>query len=172
MARSVFTYGSLMFERVWRQVVSGRYDRRPAILHGFRRQRVRSAAYPCLRPGEGHSVAGILYLDVTAADLATLDAFEGEDYRRIPVHVTLPALEPADPRPGLLQAADTYLFVAEAKVEPGDWDAERFGRDQLEAFLREHAPGSGQASSPTRSRQRTMSTGSITSKPSRPGRAT
>jgi gamma-glutamylcyclotransferase (GGCT)/AIG2-like uncharacterized protein YtfP len=139
VARSVFTYGSLMFEQVWRQVVAGRYDRLPATLQGFRRQRVRGASYPSLRRCEGHAVGGILYLDVTHADLAALDAFEGEDYRRIPVQVT------ADPTAGTPQAArllaaDAYLFVADAKVEPGEWDAGRFEREQIAAFLREHAP--------------------------------
>ncbi len=37
-------------------------------------------------------------------------------------------------------AADTYLFIADSKVAPGDWDADRFEREQLHAFLREHAP--------------------------------
>ncbi len=99
MARSVFTYGSLMFERVWRQVVAGRYDRTPAILHGFRRQRVRRASYPSLQRCEGHAVAGILHLDVADADLAALDAFEGADYRRIPVEVALQSPAGEAPHP-------------------------------------------------------------------------
>ncbi len=169
MTRSIFTYGSLMFERVWRHVVAGRYDRLPATLQGFRRQRVRGASYPSLQRCDGHVVAGIVYLDVAPADLAALDAFEGEDYRRITVQVALPPpAESASPLATTLDA-DTYLFVADARVEPGDWDAARFEREQLEAFLRDHPP---QASSPTRSRQRAMSTGPSTSKPSRPGRAT
>lgn len=169
MTRSIFTYGSLMFERVWHHVVAGHYARLPATLQGFRRQRVRGASYPSLQRCEGHAIAGILYLGVAPADVAALDAFEGEDYRRITVQVALPPpAGSASPRTTLLEA-DTYLFVADAKVEPGDWDAARFEREQLEAFLRDHSP---QASSPTRSRQRTMSTGPRTSKPSRPGRAT
>lgn len=169
MRRSIFTYGSLMFERVWRHVVAGRYDRLPATLQGFRRQRVRGASYPSLQRCDGHAVAGILYLDVAPADLAALDAFEGEDYRRIPVQVAL-QVSPGSASARIAELeADTYLFIADAKVEPGDWDAARFEREQLEAFLRDHAP---QASSPTRSRQRAMSTGPSTSEPSRPGRAT
>ena len=37
----VFTYGSLMFEPVWGGVVAGRYRSMPAVLPGYRRQRVR-----------------------------------------------------------------------------------------------------------------------------------
>ncbi len=140
MARSVFTYGSLMFEQVWRQVVAGRYHRTPAVLRGYRRQRVRSASYPSLQRCEGHVVAGILHLDVADVDLAALDAFEGADYRRIPVEVALQSPAGAPPQPIRVLAADTYLFIADAKVEPGEWDADRFEREQLQAFLREHAP--------------------------------
>ena len=140
MARSVFTYGSLMFEPVWRRVVAGGYERLPATLQGFRRQRVRGETYPSLQRCEGQAVAGVLYLDVAEADLAALDAFEGDDYRRIPVQVAVRSSGPADPRPTRMLAADTYLFVADAKVEPGDWDAERFAREQIEGFLRDHAP--------------------------------
>ena len=140
MARSVFTYGSLMFEPVWHQVVAGHYDRMPAMLQGFRRQRVRGASYPSLQRCKGHAVAGILHLDVADADLAALDGFEGADYRRIPVEVALQSPPGAASQSARVLAADTYLFITDAKVEPGDWDADRFEREQLQAFLREHAP--------------------------------
>ena len=140
MARSVFTYGSLMFERVWRQVVAGSYDRLPATLSGFCRQRVRGASYPSLRRCDGHAVVGIVYLGVADADLAALDRFEGEEYRRIPVEVALQAPAGSAWEATRMLPADTYLFVADARVEPGEWDAARFEREQLESFLHDHGP--------------------------------
>ena len=129
-----------MFARVWRRVVAGRYDRLPATLEGFRRQRVRGASYPSLQRCEGHSVAGILYVDVAATDLAALDAFEGADYRRIPVQVTVRPPDGTAPQSTRVLAAETYLFVADAKVEPGEWDPGWFEREQIEAFVLDHVP--------------------------------
>ncbi len=140
MARSVFTYGSLMFEPVWARVVTGRYRSVPAVLHGFRRQRVRGATYPSLMRCAGAAVEGLLYLDVTDDDIAALDRFEGAGYRRIAVGVQTRVEGRAGDAAGGRLAADTYLFVAEEKMEPGEWDAERFGRELIGEFLREHAP--------------------------------
>lgn len=138
----VFTYGSLMFAPVWRRVVSGDYRSTPALLTGYRRHRVRGAAYPALvavDPGAeppAPALPGVLYLAVDPADLQALDAFEGADYRRIRVEVSVAA---SAGMPGRLPA-DVYLYLAGDRIEPGDWDPGDFERDRLEPFLAEHAP--------------------------------
>jgi hypothetical protein len=138
----VFTYGSLMFEPVWVGVVAGRYRSMPAVLQGYRRQRVRGQDYPSLQrlpDGEGRAadpVDGVLYLDVDEADLAALDAFEGADYRRILVPVT-PGRAVRGKR---TVPASTYLFIADRKDEPGPWDPQHFEREAIARFLREHPP--------------------------------
>ena len=149
--RHVFTYGSLMFERVWSGIVCGRYPRVAATLPGFVRQRVCGQDYPSLEqaPADGAgalqpAVTGVLYLGVSDIDLAVLDAFEGPDYRRIPVEVIL--REPVSASPaGCLDAgtalpAETYLFTAREKVEPGPWDPARFERERMEHFLKDFPP--------------------------------
>jgi gamma-glutamylcyclotransferase (GGCT)/AIG2-like uncharacterized protein YtfP len=139
--RHVFTYGSLMFERVWRALVSGRYHSMPATLRGYRRQRVRGQDYPSLqRLPDSHadgSVDGLLYLNVESSDLAALDAFEGADYRRIEVPIVLAA--PQDAARATVLAA-TYLFIADDKVEPGPWSPDLFEREAMERFLRDYPP--------------------------------
>jgi gamma-glutamylcyclotransferase (GGCT)/AIG2-like uncharacterized protein YtfP len=143
MPRSVFTYGSLMFERVWQRVVAGRYRRRPALLRGYRRLRVKGETYPALQRDDGAVVSGVLYLGVSDADLAALDAFEGADYRRIQVQVAcLPEGGDGGDRAEQagLQDADTYLFIADDKVEPRPWDPQRFADGEIDAFLRDYAP--------------------------------
>jgi Gamma-glutamyl cyclotransferase, AIG2-like len=152
----VFTYGSLMFPAVWTRVVAGGYRALPALLRGFRRRRVRGQDYPALQHACGEdgaaAVPGIVYLDVTDADLAALDRFEGRDYRRIQVPVIV---EPGVPGVsgvsgvsdgagrGLARTtivADTYLFIAANQVEAGDWDPETFERERMHRFLREYPP--------------------------------
>lgn len=133
-----------MFAAVWTSVVAGSYRSLPATLRGFRRQRVKGQDYPALEPAPASDAAaavdGIVYLDVAAADLAALDAFEGPDYRRIQV--------PAIPRQGAAAGrptaatllVQTYLFIAADKVEAGDWDPEEFERERIGRFLREYPP--------------------------------
>lgn len=164
MKQHLFTYGSLMFENVWRRVVSGRYRSTPATLHGYRRQRVRGEDYPALealpqdeagRAGSGSlthatgghtgggadreagggapgGLLGRLYLAVAASDLAAVDTFEGEDYRRITVTVVTNA--------GRALQAATYLFLAGGKIEAKPWDPVMFEREHMARFMLAYPP--------------------------------
>ena len=187
----VFTYGSLMFDRVWSRVVCGTYPAAAATLSGFRRQRVLDQDYPSLQridgstcngsamgagsrgerlsdeqgaggdedagAGEGpdtgshkggsksasegeDALSGVVYLGVQADDLKALDEFEGSEYCRIQVQVTVRAQVDGGPAPGSLLLADTYLFIASDKVAPGPWDPDDFERERIERFLREYPP--------------------------------
>ena len=81
---NVFTYGSLMYPRVWELVVSGHYRSLRGTVRGFERRRISGEVYPALVRGAPESaVEGVLYLDVSAADVAALDRFEGEPYARV-----------------------------------------------------------------------------------------
>lgn len=101
--------------------VSGRsVTGEPATLAGFARRAVRDEDYPGIRPDADASVEGVLYRDIDTAALARLDAFEGEQYRRETVEVSL-----AD---GSRVTADTYAIKAEyaALLLPVDWDFNAF----------------------------------------------
>lgn len=136
-----------MFPAVWTRLASGRYRCARATLPGFRRQRVLGQDYPSLERATGQAgaatVDGILYFDVSADDLARLDAFEGPDYRRIGVSAILREQVAGGPEAGTSVAAETYLFIATAKVEPGDWDPDEFARDRIGRFLRDYPPPGG-----------------------------
>ncbi|MDX5364371.1 MAG: gamma-glutamylcyclotransferase [Pseudazoarcus pumilus] len=92
----------------------------PAVLDGFSRHPVAGEDYPGIRPAPGHQVAGLLYLDVPAAPLDRLDVFEGEQYVREEVLVTL-----AD---GRTLTAWTYVFKPEYGhlLQAGEWHFEAF----------------------------------------------
>lgn len=125
----LFTYGSLMFPPVWERVVAGRPAAVPASVEGFRRRAVRGETYPGVVREAGARVSGRLYLDVDAADLARLDAFEGADYQRVVAPVRL------DDGSGRVLDAGLYLYLPTERLEARDWDAEGFGRDALPRFL-------------------------------------
>ncbi len=132
MPEHVFTYGSLMYAAVWERVVCGRYPSAPALVAGHARFAVRNASYPGLIAAPGASVRGVLYFDVDDADLAALDNFEGPEYRRQVLSVTLDTGEK-------LHAA-TYLYIDPTGLSTVPWQPEAF---RLEEFLRAYCSGSG-----------------------------
>ncbi len=132
-AAHLFVYGSLAFPAVWQKVVRGRYASAPARLDGYRRFAIRGETYPGMTTDPGSSVTGRLYLAVRADDLDRLDAFEGSDYRRIPVSVFLPD-------DGERLPACAYLYLRLERAASRDWDPVAFERDALADFLRDYPP--------------------------------
>jgi len=124
MATPVFTYGSLMFPEVWHRVVRGDYRSAQATLAGHARFALKDETYPGVVVQPESEVAGLLYFDVSAADVAALDAFEGHEYRRVPVGVRLDSGEIVD--------AQTYLYLLPEKLSDSPWMPEAF---QMERFI-------------------------------------
>lgn len=152
----LFTYGTLMFPGVWQIVVgsdgSGReFETTPATLPGYQIYRVRDAVYPGiievensspfllpltsdLRPLPPLSVPGLLYFDVEAASLSRLDRFEGDDYCRISVEVTISN--------GQTIVADTYVIPSEHRhlLTDEPWTPQKFAADgHLEKFIAKYS---------------------------------
>lgn len=130
MKMNVFTYGSLMFEPVWRQVVGKARRRRDARICGFKRRKVRGEIYPAIVPASSRDcVEGKLYLDVDPEDLARLDEFEGCFYRKERVRCDL--------KDGTTAMAWVYVFGREYRnlIENEDWDPDRFEQMVLRSFL-------------------------------------
>jgi gamma-glutamylcyclotransferase (GGCT)/AIG2-like uncharacterized protein YtfP len=131
VSANVFTYGSLMFAEVWQPLVGGRYPAEPAVLPGYRRFAVPGVSYPGIVAASGQQVAGLLYRDVAPDDLARLDLFEGAEYRRDALQVTL-----AD---GSVAIAETYVWLDHGRLSDAVWLPEAF---RLGEFLRTYAPAS------------------------------
>lgn len=128
-----FTYGTLMWPDIMARVCGG--EATPAAapvtatLADHIRHPVRDHDYPAMVPDAGHQVVGRLYLDVPEAAWACLDRFEGDDYERHEVLVTL-----AD---GSWRRAWTYLFkpALVGRLDGGDWDEARFEREGKARFI-------------------------------------
>ena len=124
MSQHVFTYGSLMFAPVWERVVSGRYRGLAAALAGYRRLAIVGETYPGIVEATSDKVAGVLYCDVSDADLQALDDFEGIDYRRSSISVTT--------SDGMVMPAQTYVYILPLRLATHDWDPAAF---PLERFM-------------------------------------
>ena len=136
MNGNVFTYGSLMFDEVWCKVVAGRYRSQPAVLHEHRRYAVTGVCYPAIVAMPGERLHGLLYLDVGTDDLARLDAFEGDEYRRDALPVTLST--------GQTVSAWTYVWLDHGRLADAPWLTEAF---PLREFLETYATGTGEGGS-------------------------
>lgn len=128
-----FTYGTLMWADIMARVCGA--DAAPfappvaATLADHERHPVRGHDYPAMVPAAGHQVVGRLYLDVPEAAWPRLDRFEGDEYERHEVLVTL--------SDGSWRRAWTYLFRADlaARLDAGDWDEARFEREGKARFV-------------------------------------
>lgn len=124
MASHVFTYGSLMFAPVWQQVVCGSYCSQAASLSSHRRYALADDTYPGMVEETTASVDGLVYFDVSDADVVRLDDFEGAEYRRLAVTLTLDD--------GQALQAQTYLFMAVHRLSAAPWNPDAFA---LERFM-------------------------------------
>ena len=124
-------YGSLMVPRVMHGVCGHDRPGVAATLRGYRRRRLHGEHYPGIRPSPDESVEGVLYSALGAPELAALDAFEGDWYRRHAVEVETGSGS---------RSAQVYVLAesCEHLMSPEHWSLEHFLRDGLEAFLAEY----------------------------------
>ena len=85
----LFCYGTLMVPAVWLKVIGREVEAADAVLHGFVRRRVRGRCYPGLSPKPGGQAQGLLYSGLSARDFGRLDRYEGSEYRRLLLPVSL-----------------------------------------------------------------------------------
>ena len=129
-----FTYGSLMCEDIFAAVSGMTLRPHPARLSGFSRHPVIGTDYPGIRHNDEASVPGQLYFGVSALALERLDRFEGDEYQREEVAVTLDD--------GRTEDAWVYVFDPRQhhRLDAGAWDFDRFLRHGKARFLRRHPP--------------------------------
>lgn len=119
---ALFVYGSLLFPDVLRIVVGRVPDRSKAAAAGWQVVGLPGKPYPALIPASG-TAEGELLTGITPSEWRALDAFEDSVYelRRISL---------VDGRYGW-----AYVCPDESTTVPDRWDAERFGVEELPAYL-------------------------------------
>jgi gamma-glutamylcyclotransferase (GGCT)/AIG2-like uncharacterized protein YtfP len=130
MGIHIFTYGSLMFHRVWSRVAAGDYEKKDARLYGYKRRKIRGAIYPAVLPGTDLDyVDGIVYLNVSESDVKALDKFEGEYYHKETAECELS--DRAKISVCVYVFSDKYRNLIENK----EWDPVWFSRVGIHSFL-------------------------------------
>lgn len=102
---------------------------RPALLYNHCRHRVLDADYPAIIPQQGHTVRGTYVTGLTDDNIKQLDRFEGDQYLRQKVNVTV--LSEGQEK-GEVVEAQTYIWSAGVDyLEKREWDYEDFRKNKL-----------------------------------------
>ena len=127
---NVFTYGSLMYPEVFGPVTLASPRCHRARLDGWSRHAIRARTYPAAVPAAGASIEGVLWMELDEDAMRRLDRFEGDEYVRQQVFVTLPDGERVN--------AQIYRWLDSASLLPSDWSSDTFERHYLSDFFRIH----------------------------------
>jgi gamma-glutamylcyclotransferase (GGCT)/AIG2-like uncharacterized protein YtfP len=130
----LFCYGTLQFPAVMERVCGNHYPGVPAVLENFVCYTLREHSYPGIRPQPGASTPGLLYTGLGQAQLARLDAFENDCYRRERVVVSDAAERSCAAWAYVLQPQAYRLLSGE------DWDRAWFERFYLRDYLQSIVP--------------------------------
>lgn len=163
MDHKAFFYGTLMAPPVLYRIIRGPLNSsttkevltlrvRPAVLHAYKRHRIKNKKYPAIRPADVHSsVQGMLVEGLTKTDLWRLDIYEGSEYSRKKVSVRLACGEASDadslaPHHTLYEEveveADAYIWTdGVEKLELGEWNLADFMREEMEWWVGREATG-------------------------------
>ena len=127
---NLFVYGTLMDREIF-QIVAGELPSSDqAILHGYIRKQVIGEVYPAIAERTESEVVGILYDNLSETALHRLDRFEGDQYDRCRVKVSLQTGQFAD--------AQVYVFAEKSKqrLSSDNWDYQAFLNGEKELFLK------------------------------------
>lgn len=123
----IFTYGSLMFDPVWRKLVKGNYPATKGVLFNYARRCVKEEDYPVIFKAN-EKVKGVVYYDVSDEDTKTLDDFEGEFYERITVDIVTNT-----------QTIQAEVYVLKEAyfsiIDDTPWSEEAFEKEGMRRFL-------------------------------------
>lgn len=141
MSHNAFFYGTLMAPQVLGRVIghptvpaaNSALTALPALLHHHRRHRVRQADYPAIlpvSPAENHSVRGTFVAGLSDADIWRLDRFEGDEYKRVRVRVSVQERKGEPTRAD--REAETYIWIAgRDRLEDEEWDFDDFVKEKM-----------------------------------------
>jgi len=143
----LFTYGALMYQPIWLNVVQQHCTPIPAVAQGLLRCAIENSNRCALITASPEArVSGMLYGGLTAEHIRALDAFAGEMFERQEVLVHT-ATEP--------MLAQAYKIKPEFKdcVQPFCWDQREFEQnafavsEEYAAVLMANQPSKQRASS-------------------------
>lgn len=129
--KNVFVYGTLLNDEVLKIILGHIPVKRSAQLYGYKRVKVLGQLYPAILPDENGKVDGAILTALSDTDLKHLDEYEGMQYEKQPVLVSVSA--------DVSQHCTTYVFRPEyyKLLSSEAWSNESFRENCLQQFLKE-----------------------------------
>ncbi len=127
----LLTYGSLMFEDVWKKLVKGDYAFEKATLEGYARRCVQNEEYPVIFEAK-ESVEGVVYFNISEEDMALLDNFEGVFYERKSLEVIGKEAQRIAVEAYVLKACYAHI------IDNRHWSEAHFKEEGIKLFLEEY----------------------------------
>lgn len=126
---NLFAYGTLQFPQILEAVCGQRVVGEAAVLRGWRRMGVRGAVYPAITREPASEVDGLVFRGLGTGALRQLDAFEGNEYRRLAGRV--------ETRSGAMVPALFYVAAPalQTRLDGRPWSAEQFAATGLSRYL-------------------------------------
>jgi gamma-glutamylcyclotransferase (GGCT)/AIG2-like uncharacterized protein YtfP len=117
----LFVYGSLLVPSVRERFLEREVTSLAATLQGYERRSFGDGTYPAIRVQAASRVEGQILCALSKSDLWRLDEYEGLEYERHPVEVTLRAT-------GATRKAQAYVVAPayEKQLLAEDWSLQRY----------------------------------------------
>jgi gamma-glutamylcyclotransferase (GGCT)/AIG2-like uncharacterized protein YtfP len=130
MSRHLFVYGTLMAPEIIQRVAGLAPASEPARLPGYQCFAITGEVFPAILRRDTGEVRGLLYRNLSAPVLATLDDYEGDWYSRETVWVETQEGQ------GMCMAL-TFVVKPEHRhrLASEDWNFEEFRRLHLSRYL-------------------------------------
>lgn len=129
MPDQLFCYGTLCVPDIMRRVSGSLPVSVSSTLLDYACYGLTGLVYPGIVPEKGARVSGVLYQGVSRPQLAKLDAYEGEQYRRVLGWLST----------GEGQRARAWIYVLQPRyyhrLTGQAWSLEHFRREQLPLYL-------------------------------------
>lgn len=129
LVNNLFVYGTLLFSKVWNQIVGHHAVQKPAYAVGWKRVYIKGQLYPGIISTSGSRVSGALVTNLSVQDWYQLDNFEDAIY-------TKKLLDVIAADGNTIQA---YAYVVELQhqeyLSDKTWDPLAFEEKQLDEFL-------------------------------------
>ena len=121
-----------MCEEIMAEVAGCRLPRRPGLLNGFSRRKIKGELYPALVPDMEGAVEGLVYSNLSASAWERLDKFEGDMYFRQEISIKL--------EDSAMMPAITYVVKPDylTLVEETEWDFTDFLRNKKTSFQKSY----------------------------------
>jgi gamma-glutamylcyclotransferase (GGCT)/AIG2-like uncharacterized protein YtfP len=125
--QNIFVYGTLLSTEIVKKLTGKMFKIQAAVLPGYKVYRVEEYDYPAIIQYDGSETNGLIILNVDDSDLEVLSFYEGDEYEKKEVEVTVN---------GEISKAIAFIWKEDRNLLVNEvWDLVRFEENSLAHYL-------------------------------------